>query len=180
MSFQKDIFTNIKNLTIIRFMNVNDIKSRLEDKSHEFDTEIGYVTLPLIILSQRLLTEIANLLDEKYNLSNSELDVLASLNSASDEEYTLTPTRLYERLFLSSGGMTKVLKKLEKKGFIQRLDNKDDKRSKLVQLTKSGSEILEVSLADVIKFEENFFTATDTNERKMLSDLLFKVLHSNE
>jgi len=159
-------------------MNANELKSRLNNKDNNVckDSEIGHVTLPLLMLSQQLFTKIGNLLDEKYNLSNSELDVLASLHSAKDENHILTPTKLYERLFFSSGGMTKVLKKLEKKEFINRLDNEEDKRSKLVELTKSGKDMLEKSLVDVIALEEKIFSHVNADERQNLSDLLFKVL----
>ena len=126
-------------------MNANQLKLHLENKdicgdSHICsDSDIGYVTLPLLMLSQRLLTRIGNLLDEKYSLSNSELDVLAALRSSGDEEFKLTPTKLYEGLLFSSGGMTKVLKKLEKKEYIRRVDNEEDKRSKLCLLYTSPS-----------------------------------------
>lgn len=162
-------------------MNANELKLRLDNKDKGIcNSDIGYVTLPLIILTQKLLTDISKLLDEKFNLSNSELDVLASLHSAQDEDHTLTPTQLYERLFFSSGGMTKVLKKLETKEFIIRLENKEDKRSKLVQLTTSGKEILKIALVDVTKCEETIFSNVDTNEKKQLSDLLFKSLKHYE
>ncbi|WP_188093529.1 MarR family winged helix-turn-helix transcriptional regulator [Sulfurimonas gotlandica] len=159
-------------------MNANELKLHLENKDDHIcsNSDIGYVTLPLLMLSQKLLTDIGNLLDERYNMSTSELDVLASLHSAHDEKHTLTPTKLYERLFFSSGGMTKVLKRLEKKEFIKRLDNEEDKRSKLVQLTQKGREILEKSLVDVIAREEEIFAHVNRDERKNLSDLLFKAL----
>ncbi|MBT5935099.1 MAG: MarR family transcriptional regulator [Sulfurimonas sp.] len=128
------------------------------------------------MLSQKLLSDISKLLDEEFNLSNSELDVLASLHSSQDEDHTLTPTQLYERLFFSSGGMTKVLNKLQIKEFIIRLENKEDKRSKLVQLTPTGIEILKIALADVTKLEETIFSNVNDNERKQLSNLLFKTL----
>ena len=104
------------------------------------------------------------------------MDVLASLHSSQDEDHTLTPTQLYERLFFSSGGMTKVLNKLQIKEFIIRLENKEDKRSKLVQLTPTGIEILKIALADVTKLEETIFSNVNDNERKQLSNLLFKTL----
>ncbi|WP_372998511.1 MarR family winged helix-turn-helix transcriptional regulator [Sulfurimonas sp.] len=170
-------------MTIIRFMNANELKLHLDNKGEDHicsNSDIGYVTLPLLMLSQKLLTRIGDLLDRKYNMSNSELDVLASLHSAHDENHTLTPTKLYERLFFSSGGMTKVLKRLEQKEFIKRLNNEEDKRSKLVQLTPSGKDILERSLADVIEVEEAIFAHVKSDERKSLSDLLFKALDGVE
>jgi len=159
-------------------MNAKDLKLRLDNKDDNIcaNSDIGYVSLPLYVLSQKLLNQIGTFLDKKYTLSNSEVDVMASLYSAQETDNTLTPTKLYERLFFSSGGMTKVLKKLEQKGLIKRIDNKDDKRSKLVQLTQSGKEILKTSLADVIELEESIFSNLNEAEKQLLSDLLFKSL----
>jgi len=160
-------------------MNANELKLHLDNKDENHicsKSDIGYMTLPLIMLSQKLLTRISELLEKKYKISNSELDVLASLHSAYEEDHTLTPTKLYERLFFSSGGMTKVLRKLEQKEYITRLDNQEDKRSKLVKLTPSGKNILEKSLSDVIELEEAIFAHIKSDERQNLSDLLFKAL----
>lgn len=161
-------------------MNANELKLHLKENHICTNSDIGHVTLPLFMLSQQLLIKIGNLLDEKYSLSNSELDVLASLHSSKDENHILTPTKLYERLFFSSGGMTKVLKKLEKKEFIKRVNNEEDKRSKLVQITQSGKEIVEQSLADVIEMEEKMFAHVNKEDRKFLSNLLFCALQKPE
>lgn len=164
-------------------MNANELKLHLDNCKEDSictNSDIGYVTLPLLMLSQNLLLKMDRLLESKYQLSHSELDVLASLHSSSNPEQTLSPTKLYERLLFSSGGMTKVLKKLEEKEYIIRLDNKDDKRSKLVQLTSKGSEVLTTSLADVIKMEEEMFTHLNKEDRKSLSNLLFTALEKPE
>ncbi|EQB39896.1 hypothetical protein M947_04765 [Sulfurimonas hongkongensis] len=157
-------------------MNSNELILHLSSKDKKISkgSDIGYVTLPLILISEKILARITILLEKKYSISTSELDVLSSLHSCVDEKHTLSPTKLYERLFFSSGGMTKVLKKLEAKGFIKRLDNKEDKRSKLVRLTKSGKEIVEKSLSDVIELEEEMFGHVDAKDRESLSRLLFK------
>ena len=160
-------------------MNANELKLHLDNCDEDSicaSSDIGYVTLPLLKLSQNLFTKMDNLLESKYQLSNSELDVLSSLHSSTDSNNTLSPTKLYERLFFSSGGMTKVLKKLEQKELITRLNNIDDKRSKLVQLTEEGSKILRASLTDVIEMEEKMFAHVNKENRKSLSDLLFLAL----
>lgn len=157
-------------------MNANELILHLskKDKNISNGSDIGYVTLPLILISEKILARISVLLEGKYSISTSELDVLSSLHSCIDEKHTLSPTKLYERLFFSSGGMTKVLKKLEIKGFIKRLDNKEDRRSKLVRLTNRGKEIVEKSLRDVIALEEEMFGHVDAKDREALSKLLFK------
>lgn len=159
-------------------MKSNELILHLNNKDKKISngSDIGYVTLPLILISEKILAEISILLEKDYSISTSELDVLSSLHSCVKNKHTLSPTKLYERLFFSSGGMTKVLKKLEAKGFIKRLDNKEDKRSKLVRLTKKGKEIVERSLRDVIELEEEMFSHVDAKDRESLSKLLFKTL----
>ena len=160
-------------------MNANTIRLHLDNCNEDSvccESEIGHVTLPLLLLSQNIFAKMDKLLETKYQLTHSELDVLASLQSSTETKHTLSPTKLYERLLFSSGGMTKVLKKLEQKKFIIRLDNKEDKRSKLVKLTKTGFEILNASLTDVIKMKEKMFSHLNKEDKQSLSNLLFLAL----
>lgn len=164
-------------------MDVNELKSQLnnfESTSPCVNSGLGRVTMPLFVLHEKITTTINKMLIEKYQLSNSELDVLASLKYSGDEDYKLSPTRLYERLLFSSGGMTKVLKKLENKKYIRRVDNPNDGRSKLVQLTNNGSDLVDRSLEDVLVMEEEMFSHVNIKDRENLSKLLFKVLEKPE
>ena len=53
-------------------------------------------------------------------------------------ESQLTPKQIRERLTVSSGGLTKILNQLEQKGYISRLIDENDKRSKPIKLTPIG------------------------------------------
>lgn len=57
------------------------------------------------------------------------------------EEKQISVKALGERLFLDSGTLTPVLKKLETKGFITRNRSKDDERLLLVTITDKGEEL---------------------------------------
>jgi len=160
-------------------MDVKELKSHLnnyESDSPCMKSDLTKVTLPLFVLYDKLLTTINKMLHEKYKLTNTEIDVLSSLRHSDSGEYKLSPTKLYERLLFSSGGMTKVLKKLENKNYIKRLNNPDDGRSKLVQLTQSGEDILVEAINDIIIMEEDMFNHLDKEDREGLSRLLFKAL----
>jgi DNA-binding MarR family transcriptional regulator len=54
------------------------------------------------------------------------------------EQDGLTVKELGERLFLDSGTLTPVLKKLEASGFVDRNRNKEDERSVTITLTAKG------------------------------------------
>ena len=57
------------------------------------------------------------------------------------EEGEITVKELGKKLFLDSGTLTPVLKKLEQKGYVSRSRAKDDERNLIIKLTKSGEEL---------------------------------------
>jgi DNA-binding MarR family transcriptional regulator len=63
--------------------------------------------------------------------------VLASLRRLG-APYQASPSELYNVLERSSGGMTKMLKRLEGLGLVKRLPDPNDGRSSLVCLTNKG------------------------------------------
>jgi DNA-binding MarR family transcriptional regulator len=77
---------------------------------------------------------------EPYDLTPNDYSVLATLQRAGPP-YELSPSELYTALERSSGGMTKMLKRLEKLGLVERTPAPDDGRSRLVALTDAGFEL---------------------------------------
>lgn len=67
----------------------------------------------------------------------------ALLNLAHADE-ALRMTDIAERLILSKGGTTKVIDRLEAKGFVQRSQDPSDRRALIVEITPEGIEMLAV------------------------------------
>jgi len=133
-------------------------------------------SIPFFSLHKILYEKGNDLISNRYKLNQTDLDVLATLYTLGENEYTLSPTTLYEKLLFSSGGMTKILKKLENDGLIRRIENDKDKRSKLVQLTSKGKEKALEALNDVLTLEDKYFSKLDENEREVLTKLLHKII----
>ena len=57
------------------------------------------------------------------------------------EEKQVVTRHLKERLFLDSGTLTPVLKKLEEKGFVTRRRSEEDARDLIVTITKAGEDL---------------------------------------
>lgn len=131
-------------------------------------------TVPLHAYYINMMQAVKNVLEAQYELTKSELDLLITLSIA-DTGGTLSPTELYDHLVFSSGGMTKLLKKLEKKEYIRRVDNIEDKRSKLVQITPTGKEIAKKAMSDVLKVEKQYLSVLSESERNNLSTALKKL-----
>jgi DNA-binding MarR family transcriptional regulator len=75
-----------------------------------------------------------------FELTRSDYGVLAMLRRAG-RPYELSPSQLISQLDRSSGGMTKILKRLEDAGWVRRLPDPDDGRGSLVALTRAGLEL---------------------------------------
>ena len=148
----------------------------LKTKVPNVYNDIACVMSPFYRLFNELDIAKTELLQEKYNLSVSELEIITSLFYSGGETHTLTPTKLTQRIQFSSGGMTKILKKLESKKLVYRVENRKDARSRLVKLSKEGIRLAQEGLKDVLAFEEDYFSILTTQEKKQLSKLLLKSL----
>ena len=90
------------------------------------------------------------------------------------EQGSATAKELGERLYLDSGTLTPLLKKLESKGLVTRHRAQEDERSLVVTLTESGTALRERAV-DVPKGMSACIRLND-EERKQLRKLLDRLL----
>ena len=95
---------------------------------------------------------------EPFELSASDYSVLATLRRAG-KPYRLSPSGLTTRLHRSSGGMTKILKRLEERELVRREADPEDGRGSLVALTRTG-----------LRLQERIFNAFLTASDDLLGD----------
>jgi len=139
------------------------------------ENNVLLLSLPIALMYKYVFNENAHILQANYDLTHSEIDVLASL---SFNEKIMTPTDLYEATIFSSGGMTKILKKLENKEFISRVESSQDKRSILVKLEPKGEKLFKSCFVDVLKMDNQIFSVLDEKEKKLLEKTLKKLVYS--
>ena len=72
-----------------------------------------------------------------FDLTPADYGVLALLRRAGPP-YELTPSRLTSNLRRSSGGITKMVSRLESRGLVRRTPDPDDGRGCRVRLTRAG------------------------------------------
>ena len=87
-----------------------------------------------------------------------------------------TVKELGEALYLDSGTLSPVLKKLEQKGYVSRNRCTDDERSLMVEITPQGMALREQALA--VPEQISACIALEPEEAKRLYDLLYKLLGS--
>ncbi len=160
-------------------MNLKQFETNIENVkkiSPDIYNDTMLLSIPFYMLHKKLFDEGEDVILKESNINQSELDVLAALYYVSDGSFSLTPTQLYDVILFSSGGMTKLLKKLESRDFICRVENKEDKRSKLVQITELGKKITTNALKDIVTFEDKYFSKLDLQEQEMFKKYIYKML----
>ena len=91
---------------------------------------------PLYVCSKEIIKKYKPFL-EKLDLTYTQYIVMMVLW----EEEKINVKGLGEKLFLDSGTLTPLLKKLESKGYIERLRNSKDERNLDVKITIKGEEL---------------------------------------
>ncbi len=153
---------------------LDDFYKRVQENK-EYD--IFTLSLPMFLITKNLQINSDSFYKSKYDLLHSDIDVLAALYFT-NLEHSLTPIELYDATIFSSGGMTKVLKKLEEKNLIKRDISKIDKRKTLVTLTEKGAILIEDCVKNVsLKLKDSFLVLSQ-KEQKELSKLLSKLIYS--
>lgn len=98
---------------------------------------------------------------KKHDLTYTSFMVVMAIED--DEKINIKS--LGQRVFLDSGTLTPLLKKLEKKGYVIRMREKEDERNLQISLTENGKKIKPVleSISEQV-FEDFNFTKEEENE----------------
>ncbi len=131
------------------------------------EAHLGYC---LRRVSNHVSSTFARLLREQ-GTSTAEWVVLRLL----DQGAAKGPSELAEALSLTRGAMSKILAKLEAKGWVAREVREDDNRAQWVSLTSAGRAVVPklAELAD--RNDEEQFQALSETERAKLRRLLLKL-----
>jgi DNA-binding MarR family transcriptional regulator len=116
-----------------------------------------------------------NPLFARFDLQPGEFDVLAALRR-SGAPFMLSPTALYETAMISSGAMTNRIDRLEKAGLVARQPDPDDRRGKLVALSKKGKTLIDQAIVAHVENEKRVLASLSLAERRALAKLLKKLV----
>jgi DNA-binding MarR family transcriptional regulator len=90
----------------------------------------------LLQVSSRVVAELDRRLDLEHRMSVREFDVLINLDNAPGERMRMTD--LAGAVLLSSGGLTRLVGRLEARGLLRRAPDPSDGRGYLASLTPEG------------------------------------------
>ena len=124
---------------------------------------------PLYACSRSVIREYKPLLDQ-LDLTYTQYIAMLVLW----EKGTMTVKELGEQLYLDSGTLTPLLKKLEHKGLITRKRSSEDERNLILTLTKAGMSMREQAL--IVPEELAKAVPLEHEEAVTLYKLLYKIL----
>ncbi len=88
---------------------------------------------------------------------------------------TCTPGKMTEGMGLTTGGVTVMLDRLEKAGYVKREPNPDDRRSVLVRVSEKKMEQIDIHYAEVAKQFEAHIALMPDADLKVVIDFLKQV-----
>jgi DNA-binding MarR family transcriptional regulator len=136
---------------------------------HDFLKLKNQLCFPLYATSREVIKLYKPYLDE-LDLTYTQYIVMTLLWECE----TLTVKELGDRLFLDSGTLTPLLKKLEAKGLVNRIRSTKDERNLNVSITTDGQALREKALNCPMKMEHACPLTMD--ESAQLYKLLYKML----
>ena len=94
--------------------------------------------------------------------------------------YRGKPGKLAKWLGLSTGAMTNRLDNMERRGLVRRLDDPDDRRGVIIELTDDGKDLWDRAVGVQAEKESIVANALDAEERRQLNDLLRRLMNAFE
>ena len=127
---------------------------------------------PLYACSKEIIRRYKPFLD-RFDLTYTQYITMMALW----ENESMNVRELGLQLFLDSGTLTPVLKKLESKGYLERKRSREDERNLVVSVTEKGWKLREeaLSIPDAMSSCVNL----EPEEAEELYRLLYKVLGAN-
>jgi DNA-binding MarR family transcriptional regulator len=104
--------------------------------------------------------------------------VLATIR-VSGAPFRMSPTQLRATLLLTSGGLSNLLGRLERRGLVRRFADPHDGRGVIVELTEKGRALADEAMPAHAAVERRLLRMFDPAERSTLADLLSRMMVLN-
>jgi DNA-binding MarR family transcriptional regulator len=110
-------------------------------------------------------------MQDEHDLTLAEYDVLLRLTSAPDK--ALRMSDLAQRVLMSPSGITRLVDRLTKRGFVERQEDPDDGRVAMAHLTQAGVQHLRTAAKTHLRGIREHFTGrlTETQLRQIADGL---------
>ena len=138
----------------------------------------GKAVIGRILHLQETILRAVNAALAGHGVRYADYAVLATLRVAGDP-YRLSPSRLQATMLFTSGGVSNLLQRVERKGYVRRLADPADGRGILVELTQKGFALAEAAMADHAAVERRLCAMLNADEQDDLARLLSRMILLN-
>ncbi|NUR93923.1 MAG: MarR family transcriptional regulator [Kribbellaceae bacterium] len=140
----------------------------------DLDRDVEGITVRLQVLT-RYLERRREAVLATYGLQLWEFKTLHMLRRGGTP-YQATPGQLARQLRMSPAALTNRLDALERRGSVERMHDRDDRRKVVATLTPAGNELWERSIGDIGRVEEELIHQLPGPDRTTLDDLLRRLV----
>lgn len=118
--------------------------------------------------------QLSNEFLQRFDLTSAQFDVLVQIQVYQP----LTQKELAQRVTVTQGGISRMLSRLEKEGYVIRTQ---EWKQKTISLSKKGNQVLEKAMPEQLEFQTALFEDTLTKEElKSLYSMLTRLHKSTE
>jgi DNA-binding MarR family transcriptional regulator len=153
---------------------IDELQSDWNVQRPDLDAEAMGVVLRIQTLAKLLGEQVSDCLRD-FDLQWWQYDVLSALRRRG-RPYRMAATELADATRLTSGAMTNRIDRLEESGLVRRLEDPQDRRRVLVQLSRKGLRVVEDATAARFQAATEALQDLDQRKRAQLSNLLRLVL----
>ncbi len=157
---------------------IDQLQDDWGEQRPDLDVEPLGVVLRIQALARILGDQAAASLQE-FDLQWWQYDALSTLRRQG-EPFIMAATELADANRLTSGAMTHRIDRLEKAGLVRRLDDPQDRRRVLVQLTRQGLDRVENAAEARFGAATTALDSLEPAQLEALSELLRQVLTAQE
>lgn len=144
----------------------------------DLDLETEGIVERIYKLERHIDATMRETLDD-FELSYGEYKLVMHLRYGGPP-YRGKPGKLAKWLGLSTGAMTNRLDNMERRDLIRRLDDPDDRRGVIIELTADGKDLWDRAVGVQAEKESIVANALDADERRQLNELLRRLMNAFE
>lgn len=138
----------------------------------------GKAVVGRILALQDMILKTVNAALAPYGLRYPAYAVLATLRAAG-RPYRLSPSQLQATMLFTSGGISNLIARVEKQGYVRRATDPSDKRGVRVELTRKGVDVVDRAMVDHAAAERQLCAMLSGPEQDTLAALLSRMIVLN-
>lgn len=131
----------------------------------------GFLLWEVSITWQRMIKKAL----EPYDISHSEFVIMALTLWLTSNRNDVTQVMIVEMSKLDKMTVSKCLRDLFLRGFVQRIEHPKDTRAKSISLTYEGEKLLQILVPLVEGVDANFFSALSFEQQQTLIDIFKEI-----